>query len=708
MVDVTHIYGPRGFVASDYSEEPEPVTDEHVIGCLFTKHTDTEAFSTLLWRDLVDMVRNPFRQAKNEAPCLAFHDVKKKTRSAVLAADSMMTCWVDLDTDDRTLEGIKHRLLSLGVTVYVVYSTASSKRVNPKTGEINGPRWRIIIPTSRIITVDLWGKLQNGLSRWFESDTSAERIQQIAYLPTIDESLPGEVHYEYAISEKGELLHPHFLPPAFSNVIDILYEERQQRAESIKDVITDARNELWGRGQKGGELINRINDALDLSVVLRQCGYAQRGNTWQSPNSESGSFGVMMFDGDKEQRWISFHESDRAIGMTTTSGQQVGDAFDLLSHHEFGGDHALALKTLSTRLIPTLKEEQREYMQAAEAEAKVDEAPTKPRSVPFSQLNREPPEWVIKNILPTNSLCVLFGPPGGGKSFLALDMAFHIALGEPWNGNKINRPGGVYYICGEGDNGIGRRADAWEHEHRRQLPGEELHKTTSAVPLTEAPELQRVIDDINSKVGLRCVIIDTLNRNFGPGDENSTEDMTAFVQACDRIKDECGVLVLVVHHTGLVDSKRPRGSSALIGAADVNLMLAPNDNDLPGFKMIGLKMKDAEKPAPIEFELKTIALGVDEDGDDYTSCVVRRVTNDSNLTGMGSVQKRLLAAAKALSQRIKTNLGDDDAVAIFTADHLFETLEGDDKMKRKNFNRDLVGLYQRGCLRFDAPHYEVV
>ncbi len=198
MVDVTHIFGPRGFLVADYEKAgPEPVTDEHVVGGMFAKHTETDVFSTLLWRDLVDMVRNPFRQAKNEAPCLAFHTADKKTRDAVLAADAMSSLWIDLDDGKRTMSQVKTRLLSLGVTVYVIYATASSMRVNPKTGEINGPRWRVVIPLTRITTVNRWSELQNGLTRFFESDTSAARVQQIAYLPTIDESQPGEAHYEY-------------------------------------------------------------------------------------------------------------------------------------------------------------------------------------------------------------------------------------------------------------------------------------------------------------------------------------------------------------------------------------------------------------------------------------------------------------------------------------------------------------------------------
>lgn len=330
------------------------------------------------------------------------------------------------------------------------------------------------------------------------------------------------------------------------------------------------------------------------------------------------------------------------------------------------------------------------------------------RSVPFSQLSRKPPEWVLKGVLPVNTLCVLFGPSGGGKSFLALDMAFHVALGESWNGHKVARSGGVYYICGEGDEGIGRRADAWETYHRRQLPGDDLHKTTSAVPLSDPEELQRVIDDINSKPGMRLVIIDTLNRNFGGGDENSTADMTAFVQACDRIRVECGVVVVIVHHTGLNATDRARGSSVLKAASDVEIMLAPMQDGSPGFTMIGVKTKDAENVKPMTFGLKTIVLGVDEDGEDYTSCVIEQGDGADGIQAakmlkMGKNQTTVFSAAKTLTTSIRANLG-PDSVAQFTSLQLFEVIDG---MRMDRFKEALAALVDRDLLDFDAPHYSI-
>ena len=49
---------------------------------------------------------------------------------------------------------------------------------------------------------------------------------------------------------------------------------------------------------------------------------------------------------------------------------------------------------------------------------------------------RYKPKWLIKNIMEKESLGMIFGAPASAKSFIAMDMAFCIALGVDWNGNK--------------------------------------------------------------------------------------------------------------------------------------------------------------------------------------------------------------------------------------------------------------------------------
>ena len=43
----------------------------------------------------------------------------------------------------------------------------------------------------------------------------------------------------------------------------------------------------------------------------------------------------------------------------------------------------------------------------------------------------DPPKWLIAGILPEAGFSILFGEPGAGKTFIALDWALSIATGTP-------------------------------------------------------------------------------------------------------------------------------------------------------------------------------------------------------------------------------------------------------------------------------------
>ena len=51
--------------------------------------------------------------------------------------------------------------------------------------------------------------------------------------------------------------------------------------------------------------------------------------------------------------------------------------------------------------------------------------------------------------LPERSFTMMYGAPGTGKSFLAIDMALSVANGLPWHGYETKQ-GAVLYIAGEG------------------------------------------------------------------------------------------------------------------------------------------------------------------------------------------------------------------------------------------------------------------
>jgi hypothetical protein len=119
-------------------------------------------------------------------------------------------------------------------------------------------------------------------------------------------------------------------------------------------------------------------------------------------------------------------------------------------------------------------------------------------------------------------------------------------------------------------------------------------------------------------VPLSLVFVDTVNRAMGGGDENSSEAMGAFIRNCDRIKQETGATVVVVHHMNALGTKE-RGHTSLAGALDFRLSVTKGDL---GKSWKITKLKDGEDGADFSFDLQSVTVGVDDDGDNVTSCIV--------------------------------------------------------------------------------------
>jgi len=235
-----------------------------------------------------------------------------------------------------------------------------------------------------------------------------------------------------------------------------------------------------------------------------------------------------------------------------------------------------------------------------------------------------PPDRLVRRLLGTSSLAVIFGEPGCGKTFLATDIGLHVALGWPWFGRSVT-PGAVLYVAGEGFAGLNNRLAGFKLKHQ---PGDDVPFVIVPVAVNLGPggrDAERVIAaaaTVESRTGLavQLIVVDTLARSMGGGDENSTMDMGAFVAACDRIRQATGATVLVVHHRGKSSTAGARGSSALLGAADTVIEVEKHD---AGRVAKVTKQKDGADGQEIGFDLDPIEIGRDDENEAITTCVVR-------------------------------------------------------------------------------------
>lgn len=219
--------------------------------------------------------------------------------------------------------------------------------------------------------------------------------------------------------------------------------------------------------------------------------------------------------------------------------------------------------------------------------------------------------WLLDDLLPTSGIAFIYGPPGSYKSFIAVDMALSVSSGKDWHGYESEMPGGVVYIAAEGSRGLKERAAAWKKHHNIErgpfiiLPVPVMMDEPVMVQaFTECLEKAQEI----LKVPIRMVVIDTMARSFS-GDENSAQEVGAFVNACSRFSGAIGdCLVLVVAHTGKDISRGMRGSSALDGAADCHFLVTkPNEGQA---LVKNTKQKDIEKAEPMRFAMETVSTGI--------------------------------------------------------------------------------------------------
>ncbi|MGA1066856.1 MAG: AAA family ATPase [Alphaproteobacteria bacterium] len=214
------------------------------------------------------------------------------------------------------------------------------------------------------------------------------------------------------------------------------------------------------------------------------------------------------------------------------------------------------------------------------------------------------PKPLIEDLIFENSFCVMYGAPGSGKSFCALDMGLSIAVGMPWQ-NKMAQQGSVLYIAGEGVGGLSKRLKAFQHFHGlSQLS--QFYVLQQAVNFRDETSVRHLLNEIDKNgADFNAIFIDTVARAMLGGDENSAADMGAFIGACDRVRNYTGAAVIGVHHSGKDINRGMRGSSALLGAVDTSIEVK-NTDGLICLKT--LKQKDQAEHPPIYLKMKAIAL----------------------------------------------------------------------------------------------------
>lgn len=317
---------------------------------------------------------------------------------------------------------------------------------------------------------------------------------------------------------------------------------------------------------------------------------------------------------------------------------------------------------------------------------------------------------LIKGLLDAGSMAVLYGESNTGKTFVALDMAWHIATGQPYGGMRTTQAP-VVYVVAEGGRGMAKRMAALVQTR----PGTEdaplwtlsspidlLDPNADLVPLTKAilalPERPALI------------VLDTLSRVLAGGDENSSTDMGALVKHFDLMRAKTGAALMTVHHSGKDRARGARGHSLLRAATDTEIEIADN-------RIAVTKQRDLDKSWASSFILEPVTVARDPDGDAIASCTVKLVSDEqageaSLGKGPTPLEQSVLDAAAALAS---VNRGGSGVVQVgdllaFLRDNLSSemTKQALNKALTVMAAKKLISRPEKGFVRVNRPVNQAV
>lgn len=374
--------------------------------------------------------------------------------------------------------------------------------------------------------------------------------------------------------------------------------------------------------------------------------------------------------------------------------------------------------------MPAFTEELRQYLGTVGGRAQKGNgedigAPRPFVFIPFERLAADikPPEYVIDEILERDVVVVVFGDSDTYKTFVVLGWGLHVAAGIPWHGRPVRR-GSVFYIKGEGHSGFGRRVQAWRLMSRVQasIP---FYASERAGELVDPESLEAIIASIRATVSdagdtPELIVIDTLDANFGPGDESKTADMRLFVAAASRLREAFGCAVVVVHHVGHGDKERERGAYNLRGGVDgrILIMRDPQAPDARRCLLKFLKTKDGPTPEALALDLAPVELGIaDAQGRPVSSLIVERVEeflpptdgdlSDNHDAALGLLRKLLEEHRERLDRQ-----GHDPGKARVSwedwRDRCYDAGVFEGKYRRQNFSKAKRALIKSKLVRVEG------
>lgn len=312
-------------------------------------------------------------------------------------------------------------------------------------------------------------------------------------------------------------------------------------------------------------------------------------------------------------------------------------------------------------------------------------------------------DYLVKGWLDKGTLTVVFGQSNVGKSFFALDLAHHVSRGEPWGNRRVNK-GNVLYIAAEGGSSFPNRVSALDDPEFWVIAA----PVTFAGKASDAASMVEMVQHLASQTGkFDLIVVDTLSRVMGDGDENTAPDIADLVKNLDVLRRGTGSNIMLIHHSGKDIARGARGHSSLRAAVDTEIELTRDEVGVITAEVT--KQRDGPTGNKFTYSLRQIELGLDQDGDPVTTCLVDQIS--AGVDEESQVSAPALAALKNLDELLVERgeiLRDSRYPGTPCVPHKewmetcisSDTLSSSDKREshRRVFNREVATLKKLGLI----------
>ena len=414
------------------------------------------------------------------------------------------------------------------------YSTHSYKLENGKH--------RIILLLDRPVNPWEYRALFDALadSLPFAPDTKLNHPDQPVFLPARPANGPEPIYW----NERGQPFN-----------VDSALKQAAERHQAESRAVSSYRPPA-----DPSSVIARFNASHDIRQILETHNYQQRGIRYLHPNSESGIPSVSIMASGK----LAYsHSSSDPLG-----DGQPHDAFDCLAILEHGGD-----KTAATRAVVKLLGNDRPA-----------DKPKPKKTVVLTRAATITPikvDWLWDGWLARGKFHVLAGPPGSGKTTIAVALAVTLSCGGKWPDGTQAKQGNTLVWSGEDDpaDTLLPRLLACGADPGQVFFVDGMLNTGGVTPFDPAIHSHHLVDVAAEIGGIDLLIIDPVVSAVS-GDSHKNAEVRRSLQPLVDLAAETGCAVLGITHfskgtAGRDPVERVTGSIAFGALARVVLAALP-------------------------------------------------------------------------------------------------------------------------------------